>query len=145
MTIESPNLSETQMNEVQEITELLNHARELFTRMLNDSISTDQTTGSCFYACYLSKLLIDKFSPFEAIYRGGDGHGDGGYKDSKGNIHGHYWLEVVSKRYRYIVDITADQFGDLPVVVLPIDSASQYISGNQQIIDEHYDEYKQHV
>ena len=43
----------------------------------------------------------------------------GGYKDTKGRWHGHYW--VTDGGYGCALDLTADQFGDLPIVVFEED------------------------
>ena len=110
--------------------------------MLEDSIKSTDTKGSCAYACYLAKQSFDKFTDYNVVYRGGDGQGDGGYLDDQGQSQGHYWLELTTTLGNsFIVDLTADQFGDEPVVVMPLAENNKYISGCQDIIDDHFTDF----
>lgn len=124
--------------EFEKILNMANDIRAMFIKMLKDSINTDATQGSCAYACFFAKHLFDKFTDYQTAYRGGDGHGDGGYIDADGIHHGHYWLNIQTANQAYIVDITADQFGAEPVVVLPLSKAEQYVSGCQEIVEDHF-------
>jgi hypothetical protein len=82
--------------------------------------------------------MFDKFTDYRCLPRGGDGCEDGGYFDANGNGHGHYWLEVSTEHESFIVDLTADQFGDAPVIVAPAEGNWRYRNGNQQLIDAHF-------
>lgn len=132
------------MSEHAEIYEMAQNIREVFIDALETSLGTNQTKGSCAFACYLGKVLFNKFTSFNVFYRGGDGCGDGGYIDKQGVFHGHYWLEVSNKNNQYYVDITADQFGDKPIVVSLISESNQYCPGDQEIIDDHFVEIEGH-
>ncbi|WP_083698606.1 hypothetical protein [Alkanindiges hydrocarboniclasticus] len=127
--------------EVEKIIEIAITIRGLFLNILKASTYTDNTNGSCAYACYFAKYALDKFTDFRTAYRGGDGNGDGGYIDAHGNFHGHYWLEVLTAAGSYIIDITADQFGDKPVVVLALNQTSHYVAGCQKTVDEHFTDF----
>lgn len=127
--------------DLEKVIETAGMAHRIFTRALNASISTDSTTGSCAFACYFLKHLFDRFTNFESDYRGGDGNGDGGYRDYQGNCHGHYWLEVRTTLDHYIVDITADQFGDKTIVVLPLSANQRYFAGCQKTVNEHFKDF----
>lgn len=59
----------------------------------------------------------------------------GGYVSPGGIWYGHYWVEAQKGYDTFILDITADQFGDQSVVVKPIEEAPQYVVGNQAIVD----------
>jgi hypothetical protein len=74
-----------------------------------------------------------------ACVRGGDGDKDGGLKDAAGNLRGHYWVEgTAANGDTFIADITADQFGYPPVVVLSLEEGrSLYVSGDQAVVDAH--------
>ena len=125
-------------NEIDELILMAQNIRVIFLNALHETIKTDTTNGSCAFACFLAKNMLDKFTSFQTSYRGGDGHGDGGYIDSAGKSHGHYWLEVKTPSNVYIFDITADQFGDEPIILLPFNQAKQYVAGCQKIVDEHF-------
>lgn len=135
-------MEKSDMTEDREILLIATEMRTVFLGMLIRSIQTTNTSGSCVFACIFLKSMFDKFTNFNTSYRGGDGTGDGGYIDSKGNYHGHYWLDVSANNDSYIVDITADQFGDSPVVVSSLSKTNQYIAGDQQIVDQQFEELK---
>lgn len=124
--------------ELDKILEMATEIRSMFINMLKDSMNTDTTQGSCAFACFFAKTVFDRFTDYQTAYRGGDGHGDGGYIDADGIHHGHYWLNIQTATQAYIVDITADQFGADPVVVLPLSKAEQYVSGCQEIVEDHF-------
>lgn len=124
--------------ELDKILEMATEIRSMFINMLKDSMKTDATQGSCAFACFFAKNVFDRFTDYQTAYRGGDGNGDGGYIDSDGIHHGHYWLNIQTATEAYIVDITADQFGADPVTVLPLSKAQHYVSGCQEIIEDHF-------
>lgn len=95
------------------------------------------TEGSCAYATITAQLMFERFTDFRCSVRGGDGNQDGGYFDAAGIGHGHYWLEVETPDGSYVVDITADQFGDAPVIVEPTSRNRKYRPGDQQLVDQH--------
>ena len=114
---------------------LLDFARDvraIHLQMLEASLSHRETRGSCLFACILLTETLQQFMPHStSIIRGGDGKGDGGFQDRAGAWHGHYWVEVELNAQRYVVDITADQFGEEDIVVLPVSQATRYAPGNQ--------------
>jgi len=111
--------------------------RSLFERLLALS-EISSTAGTCLHACILVCSCIKAFLPQQqALIRGGDGCGDGGFLDANGVIHGHYWVECNVGSDRWIVDISADQFGSEAPLVLPYAMAHQYIPGDQGVVDRH--------
>lgn len=125
-----------------EIEKLVHDARALFVQLLKMSLSHSDTKGTCLYAVILCSTLINKFTDHTAMIRGGDGLNDGGLFIGAGG-HGHYWIEIDIVGTRYIIDITADQFGLAPVIIS--DAASleaRYISGDQRTVDDHVEEIK---
>lgn len=127
--------------EKDQLSEMVTEIRDQFLRILADSLKNTDTKGTCGFACYFLKDLLDHFTDFKITARGGDGNGDGGYIDSNGNMQGHYWLEVLGTHDTYIVDITADQFGDEPILILPISTTDRYVNGCQDTIDEHFKDF----
>lgn len=131
--------------EKDELLKMVADIRAQFVHILSLSINTSDTKGSCAFACFLAKELMQRFTKFKIMIRGGDGLGDGGYRAADGNMHGHYWLEVGCTHETYIVDITADQFGSEPVVILPLAAANQYINGCQDIVDDHFTDFLENL
>jgi hypothetical protein len=87
----------------------------------------------------LLRAVLEKFTGCQVHVRGGDGCQDGGYVGPDG-AHGHYWVEVDSQTDgRWVVDITADQFGGPPVLVLRSAEAPGYVAGDQNVVDEQVD------
>lgn len=93
--------------------------------------------GSCLHAAVLAAWLWNRFHGGGARLRGGDGDLGMGALDALGTWRGHYWVEVFDKEGRFVVDITADQFGHPPVrVLLHSDVAGhQYRAGRQDLVD----------
>jgi hypothetical protein len=122
--------------------EIVEHGRAIHEQLLETSLGAPLTEGSCWYGSYLlSKMLGQFLSGCSAVIRGGDGCGDGGYLDVKGAWHGHYWVEVTTPDGCFVVDVTADQFGAAPIVVLPIEkAAAQYCPGDQAVVDAQVEE-----
>lgn len=111
--------------------------RDLFVNLLRQSIKTVDTVGSCLYAAFMCSQILGKFTQAEITIRGGDGKGDGGLVVD-GVARGHYWLEADIQGDKYIVDITADQFGLPPVIVESIEVMGQiYVPGDQQVVNDH--------
>lgn len=117
--------------------------RRIYLLALQDSIGRAETNGACFYACILLQQAVERFSAMTALIRGGDGESDGGYFDSNGRGHGHYWVEArAGNTSAWVVDITADQFGDSDLVVISLaESAKKYRPGNQARVDGHISEH----
>lgn len=91
--------------------------------------------GSCLHASLLFAVLLLKLGPGRPVFRGGpDGMGARGVD---GSWYGHYWLEVgMPSGATYVVDITADQFGYEPVVLMPVErSRERYRAGEQAFVD----------
>ncbi|MGH8463068.1 MAG: hypothetical protein ACRER5_02910 [Pseudomonas sp.] len=96
--------------------------------------------GTCLYATIVLQMMVDLHAGRPcAVIRGGDGEAGGGYVDATGRIHGHYWVEATEATgRRYVLDVTADQFGGPQQVhlALPL-AARQYIPGDQALVDLH--------
>ncbi|MEJ6002751.1 hypothetical protein [Paucibacter soli] len=93
--------------------------------------------GACLYASILVASTLNRFGIARARVRGGDGAVQLGARDSRGQWNGHYWVEAeIEGHGHFVVDITADQFGHEPVVILPVSQASQnYRPGPQGEVD----------
>lgn len=122
---------------------IANYTRKVLIALLEDSMPGKDTEGACAYATLLLKTMLHSHTEFTATPKGGDGQGDGGYFGATGG-HGHYWLEVDTPAGAYVVDITADQFGANPVVVVPATNP-QYVPGNQQLVDEQFIGFTQSI
>lgn len=100
-----------------------------------------RVTGACLCSSILTALLLSKCGYGDAEIRGGDGATDGGVLDSDGNLRGHYWVDLKARLgRRYVVDVTADQFGYALVVVLQLEDVaigSRYRAGNQRLVEDH--------
>lgn len=125
-----------------QLMEIVEHGRAIHEQLLETSLGTPHTEGSCWYGSYLLSKMLGQFLPgCSAAIRGGDGCGDGGYRDAQGDWHGHYWVEVTTPDGCFVVDVTADQFGAAPIVVLPIEkAAAQYCPGDQAVVDAQVEE-----
>jgi hypothetical protein len=111
-------------------------------RMLEPGLQTSGagqplSAGSCLHASVLAASLWNRFHDGGAVVRGGDGELQQGIRDAQGDWRGHYWCEIALAQDRFIVDITADQFGHEAVRVLPYETASggQYRAGDQTLVD----------
>lgn len=124
--------------------ELAEGARRIHLVLLAKSINTTATAGSCMYGAFLLRLSLRQFGNCsEVIIRGGGGGRDGGYRDGAGVVHGHYWVETCTPEGRFVLDITADQFGADPVLVSPIAAArDRYLPGDQWLVDAHVEEFE---
>ena len=118
--------------------EIAETARKCHTSALSAS-GIHETRGSCLYACIIIVKLLAKFIDCSPIIRGGNGEGDGGYLGQNNRMYGHYWVEVKYLDVDYIIDITADQFGDQDFIITELNSkkARFYIKGDQEIVDSH--------
>ena len=123
---------------VEQLTDIASKMRQVMRGILSATTDTSELNGACGHACVMLKKALDSFTGYESRMRGGDGRLDGGYFDCRGAGYGHYWLEVDTGDGRYILDITADQFGGPPVLVEPATGSQNYFPGNQQLVDEHY-------
>lgn len=118
--------------------------RDIFEELVKQALETGRTDGTCFYGCLLLRSAIGKFTDYQPIIRGGDGQGDGGYWDARGVAQGHYWVEAHRSGEAWVVDITADQFGDDRIIILPLSkSLSRYRPGQQDQVDAHVREHGQ--
>lgn len=120
-------------------TEPLQFARKLHCSLLARS-GIDGVDGSCLHAAILLKAMIDLYSGHPcAQIRGGDGKNDGAYTDAEGREHGHYWVEAATDAgERFVLDVTADQFGGPELVQWTVDRAArQYRPGNQDLVELH--------
>jgi len=113
-------------------------------RLLESATGRKEAEGACLYASILLSQTLNRFTPHRAQVRGGGPPLAGGFLDRTGQLRGHYWVEVATSTEAgagpasFIVDITADQFGEEPVLILPVDIAREhYIAGDQSRIDMH--------
>ncbi|QIZ23016.1 Hypothetical protein (plasmid) [Pseudomonas putida] len=120
-----------------EVSSLASSTLAVFESLLAQSLGHQRTSGACLYAAVLCKTLINRFTSYQAIVRGGDGEADGGLFIGKVG-HGHYWIEASKAGQAFVVDITGDQFGLPPIVVAPLqDLPARYIPGDQATVDAH--------
>jgi hypothetical protein len=125
---------------MQTLEKLAHFNRSLYCRLVHESIGHADTTGTCFYAAVLVCESVARFTGFEACIRGGDGKGDGGFRSREGSWHGHYWTEArdPATGQAWVIDLTADQFGEHTVRILTLAAASeQYHPGDQAVVDAH--------
>lgn len=134
-------MSPPAVSEDEQLLEIVHGARGIYLTVLQSALSTRDTTGACFYACILLQQSLARFAQAQTVIRGG-GDGDAGYFDGTA-WRGHYWLELTTAhRGTWVVDITADQFGGPPVVVLPLPaSRDRYRAVNQADTDAHVAEF----
>ncbi|ENZ78001.1 MULTISPECIES: hypothetical protein [Ralstonia] len=113
------------MSHLQSVEDLSSSIRGIFERVLAvEKIAG--TAGTCLYGSILLQQALDRFADCETVVRGGDGAGDGGAQDRTGAWHGHYWVEGLTQDGKpFLADITADQFGWPPVVVLPLEEGRE--------------------
>lgn len=127
------------MEPLEAIRALSTETRDMFERMLKDSIGTRETTGACLHAAILLALLLSKFAGAPSRVCGGGPPMDGGLMGKDGVLQGHYWVEGhCASGESFVADITADQFGYAPVVVLDGAAAKTlYFCGDPLLIAEH--------
>ncbi len=118
---------------------ILHNTRELHERLLKLSVGHRDTKDSCAFAAYLLDISVKKWLPqVQSIVRGGDGDADGGFFDAAGKGHGHYWVELDDGTDRWVADITADQFGEVPIVLMKLaNTRSRYVPGDEANVAEH--------
>lgn len=121
----------------QTLHELARDARMIHEALLMRAAGSPHTKGSCMYACILLQSMIEQFGNCASQIKGGNGQGDGGFIDRTGAMHGHYWVEAQTHDGLIVIDITADQFGEEPVVLAKAQQALQYVPGSQTVIDDH--------
>jgi hypothetical protein len=130
------------MKDLEPIVEISIGIRDIFERILQDSIKTTETSGACLYAAILLSNSINQFSTAQAIVCGGGPNEDCGIRDKSGVKKGHYWVEGKTESgIKFIADISSDQFDYPPVVVITEDQARfRYFPGHQATIDQHVKE-----
>lgn len=106
-----------------------------------DSRGAAVSSGACLHAALVFLLLWRRFGQGAARVRGGAPPA-AGCLNQAGALCGHYWVEVdTPDGEAFVVDLTADQFGYEPVVVMPLALASRsYRPGPQQEVDEALDD-----
>lgn len=114
--------------------------KKLFTHISAQS-GLSGTEGTCLYASFLLCMTLTEFGGCTAQICGGDGQADGGLIGPDGKRHGHYWIEGVSAAgVSFIADITADQFGYEPVVLMqPRAGRLRYQPGDATTVQQHVD------
>ncbi|HBX5859168.1 hypothetical protein ABDC16_00535 (plasmid) [Klebsiella pneumoniae] len=116
--------------------EVVEMSRRIFEKILNSSLQSSDTTGTCMYGSILVSMLLEKFSGVKTRIAGGDGAGDGGIMTPDG-MKGHYWVVANIHGMLFVVDITADQFGMDKIVYKGLKEAPEYVEGFGATIDEH--------
>lgn len=111
--------------------ELASSARQVHEHILEASVGHTTTRGSCLYASVHLTSMVNKFSDWHAAVHGG------AWQAQDGELHGHYWVQATLNEAKFILDITADQFGAGKVLVLPLAAASQYILDEDSLVAEH--------
>lgn len=127
------------MKELEQIAEIAIGMRDIFERILLDSINTKETSGACLYAAILLANSINQFTNAEAKICGGGPNEGCGIRDKNGIKKGHYWVEGKTEGgIRFITDISSDQFDYPPVVIITEDEGRlRYFPGHQETIDRH--------
>lgn len=113
--------------------------RAVFERVLVESMGSRETAGACLHAAILLSTILSKFANAPSQVCGGGPPMDGGLRGKDGVIRGHYWVEGhCATGEHFVADITADQFGYAPVVVLDGSAAKDiYFPGDPVLIAEH--------
>jgi hypothetical protein len=129
----------TALSDLAHIREISSDIRGVFETMLVSSIGTAQIGGACLHAAVLLASILTKFAGASTLVCGGSPPIDGGLLDTKGVCRGHYWVEgVCTSGEAFIADITADQFGYEPVVVLLLSEGRlRYQPGDAALVAEH--------
>lgn len=112
--------------------------RSIHLRMLQAAGAATDTAGSCLHASILLCQAINQFGVGRARICGGRPQDGTGYFDGR-ELHGHFWVEVLDAHgLEWIVDITADQFGADPVVVILVaQGRGRYRASNAQKVRAH--------
>ena len=130
------------MEHLDKIRGLATDMRDMFERLLQDSLGSSQTEGACLHAAILLASTLTKFAKAPSMVCGGGPPMDGGLKDRDGALRGHYWVAGTCETgQEFVADITADQFGYAKVVVLDAaDAAVLYFPGDATLIAQHVEE-----
>lgn len=123
--------------DIHDVTELAISARRSIEPGLpSDGVGSLLSAGACLHACLVVVMLCKRFGQGVPAVRGGADRA--GALDMSGRWCGHYWVEVqMPSGSTFVVDVTADQFGYEPVVVLPISqSMGRYRKGSQREVDD---------
>jgi hypothetical protein len=101
-----------------------------------DGAGNPISKGACLHACLVVSMLLLRFTCVIPTVRGGSA--GSGALDTTGQWCGHYWVEAqMGSGSTFVVDVTADQFGYEPVVVLPLSQSNErYRKGAQWEVDE---------
>lgn len=116
---------------LQMLWELASSARHVHLLLLQDAIGRTETQGSCLYASAHLASLVNRFSAWHAKVRGGT------WRSTDGRQHGHYWVQAQLREAQFLLDITADQFGQPEVLVLPLPVAHAWQPDDSICVDEH--------
>ncbi len=97
------------------------------------------SAGSCLHMSVMAQIFMRKYKICESVIRGGSGEDGQGCQATDGSWHGHYWLECFRQGGitdpRFVVDLTADQFGWEAVRIIPLAEAQGYCPGSQPEVD----------
>lgn len=130
--------NQSEQHELQELASLAR--RSIEPGLLGNGSDGPKSAGACLHACLVVVMLVKQFGRGIPVVRGGS---DGaGALDSSGKWCGHYWVEIqMPSSSKFVMDITADQFGYAPIVVMPLNAASlRYCKGPQTEVDEAFAE-----
>lgn len=125
-----------------EIEKVVRSTRAIFERVLTNSLGSANTEGTCLYAAILLATTLNRFARTCAVVCGGGPPMDGGLIDSSGSVRGHYWVEgATADGSLFLADITSDQFGFAPVILMPLAAArARYTPGDHARIATHVTE-----
>lgn len=91
----------------------------------------DTTEGSCLFASVALASAINRFSAWTAEVAGG------WWVSDDGQPLGHYWVRASLHEASFVVDVTADQFGQAEVLLLPAATAERYLADDPATVQEH--------
>lgn len=93
--------------------DITSSTRRIHLATLQAALQEESTMGTCLYASVLLASSVNRFSAWSAKVCGGD------WVAPDGRAFGHYWVRANLNEAAYILDITADQFGEADILVLP--------------------------
>lgn len=108
--------------------------RRMHRSVLEAAFGDRSTEGSCLHASVLLASSVNRFSAWRGRVRGGN------WISGSGVARGHYWVQANLYEAAYVLDITADQFGQAGVLVLPLAAALAWQPVEDTNVDEHIQE-----
>lgn len=119
--------------------------------LLRDGDGGVLSAGSCLHMSVMAQYLMRRFKICDSIVRGGNGSNETGCQGRDGSWNGHYWLECFNfpeknpeaDGLRFVMDLTADQFGWDAVRVIALEKAKGYSPSDQSEVDEAAEKLRQ--